>query len=135
MSTAFPTGSFARMDKPALHALVDRLREAGYRVIGPAVSQGAVVYEELRPGADLPVGYTDDQEAGRYRLKKADTENHFDYTVGPHSLKNFLFSPRTTVLETIRIKGDWRMPVPQPPRERTAMRRNSASTGSRPREA
>jgi hypothetical protein len=135
MSTAFPTGSFARMDKPALHALVDRLREAGYRVIGPAVSQGAAVYEELRPGADLSVGYTDDQEAGRYRLKKADSQSYFDYTVGPHSLKNFLFSPRTTVLETIRIKGDWRMPVPQPPRERTAMRRNSASTGSRPREA
>jgi ferredoxin len=121
MSTPLPTGWFVRMDKPVLHALVDRLREEGYRVIGPVVSQGAVVYEELRSGADLPVGYTDEQEAGHYRLKKTDTGNYFDYTVGPHSLKNFLFPPRTTVLETIGIKGDWQMRVPERPKERLAL--------------
>jgi formate hydrogenlyase subunit 6/NADH:ubiquinone oxidoreductase subunit I len=109
------------MDKPGLQALVDRLRDGGYRVIGPAISQGAVVYGDVRCAADLPIGYTDDQEAGHYRLKQAGTSNYFDFTVGPHSLKNFLFPPRTTVLETIGIKGDWQMRVPEPPKERLAV--------------
>jgi ferredoxin len=65
----------------------------------------------------MPVGYVDEQEGGKYRLVKTESKNWFDYVVGPHSLKNFLFPPRTTVLETIRIKGTWQMQPPPPPQK------------------
>lgn len=120
MSNPLPVGCFVRLEKPALQQLIDRLKEEGYRVIGPTVSQQAVVYEEINSLGDMPQGYVDDQEAGQYRLKKSASQNYFDYVVGPHSLKNFLFTPRTTLLETINIKGDWQMRTPPPTKDRLA---------------
>jgi sulfhydrogenase subunit beta (sulfur reductase) len=120
MSIPLPVGCFVRLEKPDLEALIGRLRESGYRVIGPTVAQAAVVYDEITSVRDLPVGYTDDQEAGHYRLKKTDGSSYFDYAVGPHSLKNYLFPPRTTVLQTLNVRGDWQVRVPEPPRERLA---------------
>jgi ferredoxin len=121
MSIPLPVGCFVHMEKPALQALIDRLRERGYRVVGPTVSQAAVVYDDINTIGELPVGYTDDQEAGQYRLKAAGHGRYFDFTVGPHSLKNFLFPSRTTVLVTLNIKGDWKVRTPEPARERLAV--------------
>ena len=39
------------------------------------------------------MGWTDEQEAGHYRLKKREDEALFGYVVGPHSWKKFLFPP------------------------------------------
>jgi formate hydrogenlyase subunit 6/NADH:ubiquinone oxidoreductase subunit I len=107
-----PRGCFVRIDKPALQAVIDRLKEWGYRVIGPTVAQAAVVYADLDSVRQLPIGYVDEQEAGRYRLTKTDQDTYFAYVVGPHSLKNFLFPPRTTVLESVRVGGRWQMAAP-----------------------
>jgi ferredoxin len=120
MKVPLPTGCFVRLEKPALQALIDNLRQGGYQVIGPTISQSAVVYEEITSVRDLPIGWTDDQEAGHYRLKKTEADGYFDYVVGPHSLKKYLFPPRTTILETIGIKGNWQMRTPEPPKERRA---------------
>jgi formate hydrogenlyase subunit 6/NADH:ubiquinone oxidoreductase subunit I len=120
MSTPLPIGCCVRLEKPALQALIDRLKGWGYRVLGPTVSQAAVVYRDIGSLADLPLGSTDDQEAGHYRIKQTNSGNYFDYVVGPHSLKNYLFPPRTTVLETLNLKGDWQVRVPEPPKERLA---------------
>jgi ferredoxin len=120
MSSTLPVGCSVHLDKPALQGLIDRLREWGFRVIGPTVSQAAVVYAEIASMRDLPAGYTDDQEGGQYRLKRTDQDTLFDYVVGPHSMKNFLFPPRTTVLETLNIKGNWQVRTPEPPKERLA---------------
>jgi len=115
MSTArLPQGCFVQIDKPALQAILDRLRQLGYRVIGPTLSQGAVVYSDLDRVQQMPIGYQDEQEPGRYRLAQVGQDNYFDYVVGPHSLKNYLFPPQTTLLETIRIKGQWQMTAPVP---------------------
>ena len=78
----------------ALEALVVLLKEAGYRVVGPTVQDGAIVYEELESADDLPIGWTDTQEAGHYRLERRGDEARFGYAVGPHSWKQFLFPPR-----------------------------------------
>jgi len=44
--------------------LFDALRNRGYQVIGPTVRDGAIVYDELGSAADLPVGWTDEQDDG-----------------------------------------------------------------------
>lgn len=120
MGAPLPIGCFVHLEKPNLQSLLDQLRQLGYRVIGPTLAQSAVVYGEISSLAELPVGWSDEQEGGRYRLHKTDSNNYFDYVVGPHSLKNFLFPPHTTVLETIRVNGSWQMQVPETPGDKLA---------------
>jgi len=67
------------------------LRKRGYQVIGPTLGEGAIVYDELNSIANLPVGWTDEQDGGNYRLKKREDNALFGYTVGPHSWKKLLF--------------------------------------------
>jgi hypothetical protein len=57
------------------------------------VRDQAIVYDELRTSADLPVGWTDEQDGGHYRLFRRDDEALFRYAVGPHSCKKFQLSP------------------------------------------
>ncbi len=69
------------------------LSKRGYQVVGPTVRDGAIVYDTLTSVADLPVGYTDEQDGGTYRLKKRADNALFGYAVGPHSWKKFLHPP------------------------------------------
>jgi ferredoxin len=62
--------------------------------VGPLVENGAIVYGDVETAEDLPVGWTDVQEAATYRLERRDDEARFGYAVGPHSWKQFLFPPR-----------------------------------------
>ncbi len=78
--------------------LLEALRRAGYRVVGPTVRDGAIVYGPIASDADLPVGWTDRQEAGTYRLERRKDAALFGYNVGPHSWKKYLFPPRERLL-------------------------------------
>jgi sulfhydrogenase subunit beta (sulfur reductase) len=82
------------IEPEALEALVGALRSRGYRVLGPTVRDRAIVYEELESAAELPVGWTDSQDGGHYRLKRREDEARFGYAVGPHSWKQFLLPSR-----------------------------------------
>ena len=77
-----------------LDDLVETLRRRGYRVLGPTVRDGAIVYDDLESAAQLPIGWTDRQDGGTYRLERREDEARFGYAVGPHSWKKFLFPPR-----------------------------------------
>ena len=77
----------------------------GYTVVGPTVRDGAIVYEELESAAELPIGWTDRQEAGTYRLERRADEACFGFAVGPHSWKHFLFPPRVRLWQA-RRNGD-----------------------------
>ncbi|MBI1978187.1 MAG: 4Fe-4S dicluster domain-containing protein [Candidatus Omnitrophica bacterium] len=76
-----------------LGQLLSALIGKGYRAIGPTVRDGAIVYDELHSLRDLPVGYTDEQAPGCYRLEKGGGRAFFNYTVGPQSWKKFLHPP------------------------------------------
>jgi sulfhydrogenase subunit beta (sulfur reductase) len=84
----------AILDREGLQALLGVLRKRGYRVIGPTVREGAIVYDEVASIGDLPEGWTDEQEGGKYRLQRRDDAALFGYAVGPHSWKKFLLPPR-----------------------------------------
>jgi ferredoxin len=73
--------------------LLDALQKRGYRIIGPVVRDRAIVYDELSAVTDLPIGWTDEQAPGRYRLTKRTDEALFGYAVGPHSWKRYLHPP------------------------------------------
>jgi ferredoxin len=82
----------------ALDQLLDAIRRRGFRLVGPVVKDGAICYGDIGSAADLPAGWTDEQDAGRYRLRRRDDGALFGYAVGPHSWKKYLFPPSARLL-------------------------------------
>ncbi len=89
----------------ALDGLVAALHERGYAVVGPTVRDGAIVYDELGSATALPIGWTDVQDGGSYRLERRADEARFGYAAGPHSWKQFLFPPRVRLWAARRTEG------------------------------
>jgi sulfhydrogenase subunit beta (sulfur reductase) len=77
-----------------LDALITSLRARSYRTVGPVVCDGAIGLKELKSAAELPAGWADQQEPGRYRLERTGSPNRFDWAVGPQSVKAEVFPPR-----------------------------------------
>lgn len=87
----------ALLVKRDFQRLLDLLWGDGYRVVGPTVSQQAIIFDDVRVVADLPIGWTDQQSGASYRLERRDDDAWFGFVVGPHSPKQFLFPPRAAV--------------------------------------
>src|SRR5689334_10909889 len=104
----------------ALEALVAALRGRGFRVLGPTVSDEAIVYEELESAAQLPIGLTDSQDGGHYRLERRDDDARFGYAVGPHSWKQFLLPPRLKLWQA-RQNGEGGLEVEEEPLDETPL--------------
>jgi len=98
-------GDCATVERAAFPRLFDALRARGYRIVGPTVRERAIVYDELDSADDLPIGYTDEQEAATYRLARRADAALFGYAVGPHSWKRFLHPPRLRLWSAVR-EGD-----------------------------
>ena len=80
-----------------LDQLLAAIARRGFRLIGPTVRDGVIVYDDISTSADLPAGWTDEQDGGRYRLHRRDDQALFGYAVGPQSWKKYLF-PSTSVV-------------------------------------
>jgi sulfhydrogenase subunit beta (sulfur reductase) len=76
-----------------LGGLIDRLRADGFRVVGPKLRDGAIIYDDIETIFDLPAGWTDEQDGGHYRVRRRDDAALFGYNVGPHAWKRFLHPP------------------------------------------
>ena len=63
-----------------LTGLIDSLRAEGFRVIGPTLRDQAIVYDEIELVADLPAGWTDEQDGGHYRVRRRDDAALFGTT-------------------------------------------------------
>jgi len=77
----------------------------GYRVIGPAVQDGAIVLRELSSAAELPFGWGVRLEPGGYQLRRRDDEAAFGHSAGPQSWKRFLHPPRERLWSAARTPG------------------------------
>ena len=81
------------IERAALDGLFAALHRGGYTVLGPTVRDHAIVYDEIGSCAELPVGLTDVQDGGSYRLRRRDDDALFGYNVGPHSWKRYQLPP------------------------------------------
>jgi sulfhydrogenase subunit beta (sulfur reductase) len=103
--------------REGLHPLLEALAEQFDSIIGPTLRDGAIVLDEIASDADLPAGWTDDQQPGRYRVGWRDDEAVFGFTVGPHAWKRFLAPPEVLVWTARRDDGRLRFePGRTPPR-------------------
>jgi len=117
MSTAAATrGDHLVMAPDRLDDLFAALREREFRVIGPTVRDGAIVYDDLASMADLPAGWTDEQDGGTYRLRRRDDDALFGYNVGPQSWKRNLFPPSSLLWKLERDRSQAAAPEEEPQR-------------------
>jgi sulfhydrogenase subunit beta (sulfur reductase) len=89
--------------------LIEALTRRGYEVHGPTVRDGAIVYDRVESARDLPAGWTDEQEPGRYRLKRRQDEALFGYVVGPQSWKKYLHPAEVRLFSAERADGTFRI--------------------------
>ncbi|WP_084959955.1 4Fe-4S dicluster domain-containing protein [Thermoactinospora rubra] len=80
----------------SLDPLIGRLRARGYAVVGPTVRDGVIRFAELGSAADLPRGWSDEQEPGRYRLRQGD-DLVFGFAASPDSAKRYTQPPRSSL--------------------------------------
>lgn len=88
----------------ALEQLFQSLSKAGYVIYGPAVADEVIVYNRLESPHALPIGVTDEQQPGSYRLKKRHDSALFGYRVAMQSFKKFLYPPTCTLWKASRQK-------------------------------
>jgi formate hydrogenlyase subunit 6/NADH:ubiquinone oxidoreductase subunit I len=89
--------------------LIEALARRGYEVVGPTPLDGAIVYDHIESAEDLPVGWTDEQEPGRYRLERRQDKALFGYAVGPQSWKKYLHPATVRLLSAERGGGAFRI--------------------------
>ncbi len=99
--------------------LVTALVAAGFRVIGPKPAEGALTYAPITPD-DLPQGLTDTQAPGNYRLEPGPPGRWFDYVVGPHSWKAWLFPARQKLFSADRTAAGFDLTAHEDPYPPTA---------------
>ena len=112
--------SIKTIDKNQLQCLIESLCQNDYLVYGPTIQDGAIVYDEISSLADLPVGWTDIQDGGSYRLERRDDDAVFAYNVGPHSWKKFLHPERLRLWEASRKNGDIKVNPHSEPKSKLA---------------
>ncbi|HUJ33423.1 MAG TPA: 4Fe-4S dicluster domain-containing protein [Candidatus Acidoferrum sp.] len=95
-----------------LPRLLAAISKRGYELFGPTIREGAIIYDRLNSVEDLPRGWTDDQEAGKYRLARREDQAFFGYNVGPHSWKKFL-QPPVSRLWTCKREGGGFQIIPE----------------------
>ena len=109
----------AVIDLAGLGALLAEIVRKGYELIGPRVRDGVIAYDEISGVGDLPRGWGDEQEAGRYRVVKRGNGAFFAFATCPDSPKKFVLE-RSHTLWTARRSHDGQLEIdatsPLPPR-------------------
>ncbi|MBU0518983.1 4Fe-4S dicluster domain-containing protein [bacterium] len=95
-----------REDLPQLFNI---LIKDGHQIVGPTLRDGAIVLDVLEGVAELPLGWTDEQDKARYRLVKRKDEALFGYSCGPQTWKKFLFPPDHILFKADKTRHGWRI--------------------------
>ena len=114
------TGAVLILARAHLDRLLETLRQDGYHIVGPTVRDGAIVYDEVTRVEDLPVGWTDVQEAGTFRLARRSDAALFGYVPGPHSWKQFLHPSRRRLWQAKRTAKSIQLVAEPEPNARLA---------------
>jgi formate hydrogenlyase subunit 6/NADH:ubiquinone oxidoreductase subunit I len=113
-TAALQVGDRVVVEREHLPQVLAYLRSNGYQVIGPTVREQAIVYDTLTSLDDLPIGYTDEQDGGSYRLKRRQDRALFGYAVGPQAWKKFLHPPTVRLWQASRAEDGFLISGEQP---------------------
>ncbi|MFV1949309.1 MAG: 4Fe-4S dicluster domain-containing protein [Anaerolineales bacterium] len=91
-------GANIAITKPHLDTILTTLSDLDYQLEGPQVQDFTVILGPIENLADLPKGYTSQEEPGKYTLSSNGKEKYFDLTSGPHSWKKYFFPPKAQLM-------------------------------------
>jgi ferredoxin len=97
-----------------LERLIGLLAARGFRVLGPRLEDDAVVLDDIASAAELPAGWEDEQDGGRYRLHYRNGGPVFGYTTAVQGPKRHLYPPRQKLFGATRQDGGWSVDAPEP---------------------
>ena len=81
----------------AIDRLFAELAEDGFTTVGPRVVDDVIRYQTISGIMDLPIGITDEQTGGHYRLRPRSDEALFGFAVGPDSARALMYPPSSAV--------------------------------------
>jgi len=102
------------VDTVGLNEIVQVLRAEGRTVIAPTVRDGTIVPDQIDSAGELPVGWTEEQNGGYYRLVATDTPEHFAFSSPSDSWKRYLHPPRTLLVRTRSTDNGIEVEAPEP---------------------
>lgn len=114
-------GEIGILSRSDFQRIFDTLSSKGYRIVGPTVRDGSVMWETIQAVSDLPIGWRDHQEPGRYRLAQTGSKDIFGVVHGPQSLKPFAFTPREPLVQIERSKDGFTTRSTLPQSEKVAI--------------
>jgi len=83
-------------------SLIEALQRDGYRVIGPVLRDGAIVYTDIGSADELPAGVMLQTQPGRVHASETQLPRFFAWANGPQALKPLLFKPRQPLWQASR---------------------------------
>lgn len=106
------------LDASSFDSLIPLLTDRGFDVIAPTVRDGTIALDRVVSANELPIGWHDTHEPGKYRAAPSKDGTYFGYTLGPRTPKHYLFPPRQTVLTIEHAETGLRFTSePPPPRQ------------------
>ena len=110
----------AFLPRERLGDLFRALGADGRRVVGPTITDGAIVFADLEGADDLPAGFTLATGPGSARVERLPdgpgAARTFQYTVSGEGIKRFTFPSRVEALSmTTDLAGTVRVQVEAPP--------------------
>jgi ferredoxin len=69
------------------------------------VRETTIVYDDVHSSSDFPIGWTDEQDGGAYRLKPSGSPALFGFVTGPHSAKRWFYPPARRLWQATRADG------------------------------
>ncbi|PJC88288.1 sulfite reductase subunit A [Vibrio sp. HA2012] len=74
--------------------MFDVLHRQNYKIVGPVIRDGAIVFEHVTSPEQLACDVIDEQAPGHYALRNMHTGRYFSWSNGPQALKPLLFKPQ-----------------------------------------
>jgi ferredoxin len=89
--------------------ILEALKDRGHILLGPVLRDDAILIDEITGPDDLPIGYTDHQAPGIYRLQRSPDSTVFGFHSGQDSWKRYLLPPRCTLWKARQAPGGYDM--------------------------
>jgi ferredoxin len=85
-----------------LSSLFAEFASRGYRMIGPTLRDGTIVYDDISGAEDLPQGYGESLGRSTYAVIPRDDKAVFGYWTGASTWRKFLIPPRVSLFSAVR---------------------------------
>lgn len=102
------------LERTAIDRLFAELTEDGFTTIGPTVVDDVIRYQPISGSGDLPIGVTDEQAGGHYRIRPRSDQELFGFNVGPDSARALMYPPSMPVFTFDRETGDFTSSLDDP---------------------